>query len=404
MLSFPVLFTVFLDFMGFGLVFPILAPLLLETSEGVLPEEASLATRGFLIGLLISSYFLAQFFSAPILGALSDRQGRKKILLVTIALALLGFLIGGCGVCFKSIYLLFLSRLVAGFAAGNYAVAQSVITDFSPEESKTKNFGMINMACGSGFIIGPFIGGKLSDPQFASWCNFATPFWFAALLCLINILWMSIQFRETLQTSLVTPLNIFKGVQNLQKAFKSNQLKMLFASMFVFSFGWGFFCEFIPLFLIQKYHYTPSEIGNFYVYMGSLVAICQGFLIRPFLKRHSPKRLLIAGFFAMGSIMPIALLFNSSLMWLGVLPLILFFEAFIYPNASTIVSNNSSKENQGELLGIHQSVQSAAIAFSPLFSGALVALYPHLPITIGSIATLSAGLLFLLGSRKTVLA
>lgn len=359
-----------------------------------------MAMRGLLIGLLISSYFIAQFFSSPILGSLSDRKGRKKIIIFTLSLAFIGFVIGGIGIVIQNVYLLFFSRILAGSASGNYAVAQAVITDISDEGSKTKNFGLINMAYGSGFIIGPFIGGKLSDPHFASWCDYATPFWFAGLLCLFNILWMAACFKETLRAPLQSTLSVFKGIKNLQKALQIEPLRMIFITMFLFSFGWGFFCEFVPLFLMQKYQFRAPEIGNFYAYMGGLVAISQGLLIRPFLKRFSPRFLLLSGLFLLGTTLPILILLEEAWMLLWILPVILFFEALIYPNASTCVSNLSNKENQGEVLGIHQSVQSAAIAISPLFSGSLVANYPYLPITVGSFMTVLAGSLFLLSKKK----
>lgn len=396
---FPILFTIFLDYMGFGLVFPIFSPLLLDPAEGILPADTSLAMRGLLVGLLISSYFLAQFFSSPILGGLSDRKGRKKILLYTLFIAFIGFLIGGAGIIYESITLLFLSRLLAGFAAGNYAVAQSVITDVCDEKEKSSSFGLINMAYGFGFIIGPFVGGKLSDPLLSSWFNFATPFWFAALLCLLNLLWLMFWFKETLLVTQKSSINFFKGIQNLQKAFRIQSLRTIFLMMFFFSFGWGFFCEFAALFLIQRYQFGAAEIGNFYAFMGGLIALHQGLLIRPFVKRFPPAKLLQWGLLLMAISLPVILLIEevSYLFW--VMPVILFFEALIYPNASAIVSNLSSKENQGERLGIHQSVQSAAIALSPLFSGSLVALYPHLPITVGSIGALLAGLIYLFNKK-----
>ena len=107
--------------------------------------------RGFIFGTLISTFCLGQFFSGPILGAFSDRKGRRKILLITVGMAFISYIFAGCAILGKSIVLLYLSRLMAGVAAGNYAIAQSMVVDCTAMEDRAKNFGLLGMAWGSGF-------------------------------------------------------------------------------------------------------------------------------------------------------------------------------------------------------------------------------------------------------------
>jgi MFS transporter, DHA1 family, tetracycline resistance protein len=380
----PLLLTVFLDSLGFGLVFPIFSPLIMNQSEGWLGPETSLAARGVIFSVMVCSFCLGQFFGGPLLGGLSDRQGRKKILLMSIWLHFFSYLLTAGCLAAQSVAGLFISRLLSGIAAGNYAVVQSIVADKSTPENKSNNFALIGMAWGTGFIIGPFIGGKLSDPHFAPFCGWETPFLFAACLALLNIVLLALRLKETFPLSQSTKINFLKGITDIKVAFQHPQLRYLFLVMFIFSFGWGFFTEFSGVFLIRRFGFDQGGIGNFYAWVGVWIAICQGILIRPLLKRFTSHRLLLGALLSIGIIMPLMLMFDhpNSVFW--ILPLVAFPEALIYPTSSTIVSNLTPKESQGEMLGIHNSVQWAAIGIAPLFSGAFVALYPHLPITVSS--------------------
>jgi DHA1 family tetracycline resistance protein-like MFS transporter len=401
---FSILFTVFLDYLGIGLVFPFLFPLIMEPGNGFLAFDASEEIRGFLVGLLLAVYSIAQFWSLPILGAYSDCLGRKKILNLSLVVSAFGFLIGSIGIIYKSIALLFLSRLVAGIGSGNYAVAQAAVSDVAKDEKKTKYFGLLNTACGSGFIIGPFLGGKLSNYSLFGLSSYATPFFASLILALINMWLVIFYFKETAILLKKTKISLIKAIYNFQKAFSLVNLRSLFSIMLIFSFGWGFLCEFLPLYLIKTLHYGPEEIGFTYAYLGSLVAFFQGFAIRPLVARYLPKNLLKTGLVLLGLVTPLLFLVNSTHLLIIILMPIMFFEALIYPSASTIVSDLSAIDEQGENLGIHQSVQAAGIAFAPLFSGSIVAANPTLPIWVGSFAPLvSFFILYFFKSSLTAL-
>ena len=159
----PIIFTVFLDLLGLGIIIPILPAVLLDPFGGILPWTCTYPVRIMLYGFLVASYPIAQFFGAPILGTLSDGHGRKKILLISLLGTLLGYIIFLIGILDQNVGLLFVGRLIDGFTGGNISVAQSAIADISDEKSKARNFGLIGMSFGLGFVIGPFIGGKLSD-------------------------------------------------------------------------------------------------------------------------------------------------------------------------------------------------------------------------------------------------
>jgi DHA1 family tetracycline resistance protein-like MFS transporter len=393
---FSILFTVFIDYLGIGLVFPFLFPMIMDPASGFLGLEASEEQRGWVVGLLLAVYSIAQFWSLPVLGGFSDRYGRKKILNLSLFVVAFGFLVGAIGVILQSVWLLFLSRIIAGVGSGNYAVAQAAVSDVARGEKKTKYFGLLNTACGCGFIIGPFLGGKLSNYSLFGFSSFATPFFASFILALINVWLVVYYFKETSTVFKKVKISFLKSIYNFQKAFSLINLRSLFTTMFLFSFGWGFLCEFLPLFLIKKLDFGPEEIGYTYAYIGGLVALFQGFAIRPFVKRFSPKNLLVAGLLLLGSVTPLLFLAHSTSLLLLILLPIMFFESLIYPSASTIVSDSSALDEQGENLGIHQSVQAAGIACAPIFSGSIVALNPTLPIWVGFLAPLLSCALLLL--------
>jgi MFS transporter, DHA1 family, tetracycline resistance protein len=390
----PLLLTVFIDSLGFGLVFPIFSPMIVNNEGALFSMESTVALRGFVFGLLASTYCLGQLIGGPVLGGLSDRVGRKKVLVGSLWMAVLGYLFAGVGVILQSLTLLFISRLGIGFSAGSFPVAQSVIADVSTRENKTKNLGLVGMACWTGFVIGPFLGGKLAV------YGFTVPFICAAALCLFIALLLLFRMRETLPTNPQAKIQWWKGARQLRAAFAIPELRGLFTVMFVFCLGWGFFTEFSPIFLNRRLGFDVEQIANFYAWVGLWIALCQGLLIRPLLKKFLPRRLLAFGLLFLGLSLPLMLGFRhmSALLW--VVPPIAFSQALVFPTVATLVSNLASEGNQGELLGLNHSIQWTAIALPPLFSGSFVALFPHLPVSVGSSCMLLAFVLLLRNSRQ----
>ncbi|MCI0382666.1 MAG: MFS transporter [Chlamydiae bacterium] len=375
----PLLFAVFIDSLGFGLVVPIFSPLIINNEGGIFSPETSVAFRGFVFGILISSFCIGQFFSGPLLGAISDRRGRKKVIIATVWLACLGYLLAGLGIFNKNLFFLFLARVVGGIAAGNYGVAQSVIADTFPEKDKAKNFGLVGMSWWTGFIIGPFLGGKLAA------FGLTAPFWIAACFCFGSIILLHWKMKESYAPAGVpSKVNFLAGIWQIKKAFGLAHLRGVFLIMFVVSLGWGFFTEFSPVFLIRYFGFNLEQIANFYAWLGLWVAVSQGLLIRPFFKKFALEHIFPMALLGLGLVLPIMLWLNGPVGLFWLLPLVGIGEALIFPTATAIVSNLSDKTAQGEMLGIHNSVQWAAIAISPIFSGSLVALYPSLPIVVSS--------------------
>ena len=385
----PLLLTVFLDSLGFGLVFPLFSLLIINNEGGILSPEVSLGVRGLLFGLLVASYCIGQFFGGPFLGALSDRFGRKKVLAASMGLAFLSYLFSAGGLAIASLSILFFARFMTGIAAGSYAVAQSSIAEISTKENKAKNLGLVGMFFWIGFVIGSFLGGKFAV------FGFILPFLISALICMSNTLLIFFTFKESLEEKVSSKINLLQGFQQIRRAFSMPDLRGVFFAMFIFCLGWGFFNESFPVFLIRKLGFGVEQIANFYAWIGVWTAISQGLLIRPILKKFAPHRLLRMGLILMALMLPIMLFVNNDVGLFCLIPCIAFAHALIFPIAATLVSNIGSKEKQGELMGINNSVQWASMALLPLFSGSFVALYPHLSILVGSFCMFIAFFVFL---------
>jgi DHA1 family tetracycline resistance protein-like MFS transporter len=387
----PIFVTVFIDLLGFGIAIPTLAVVLLRPEAGVLPFATPFGIRTIFYGMLVASYPIAQFFGAPILGALSDRYGRKPVLIVPILANMLGYVIFALGLIFQRLDLLFISRIIDGFAGGSISIAMSALADISEDErAKTRNFGLIGLAFGLGFILGPFIGGKLSDSSLVSWFTYATPFWFAAGLCMINMILVWWQFPETLRTRTDTKVSALTGFRNLWRAFKLSNLRVMFFVVFLLTLGFNFFTQFFQVFLIEKFSFTQSQIGDLFAYVGLWIAIAQGFVTRPLSRKFSPRTILSFSALFLGLTLPLLILPKMSWVLFLILPFIAVFQGLTEPNSTAMVSELSDASSQGEILGIKQSIQSMGMAIPPIIAGFISGIHHTLPIIVASIITLLA--------------
>ncbi len=386
----PIFLTVLIDMIGVGIIIPVFAVILLTPDTGLLPAGTPESIRTIVIGFLVAAYPLAQFFGAPILGALSDRYGRKRILVLSLIGTVFGYILFGFGIQQNLLVVLFLGRILDGFTGGNISIAMSAIADISDPKEKAKNFGLVGMAFGFGFILGPAIGGKLSDPSLVSWFNFATPFWFAALLTIANIFFILWKFQETFSIPQHSRISLLTGFHNIRKAFSLKTLRTMLFVVFLLTLGFNFFTQFFQVFLIQKFSYTQSDIGNIFAYVGVCIALVQGVLTRPLSKRFAPTSIMTVCALGLSFTLPMLLLPPESWMLYLIVPFVAVFNGLTYPNANAIISNLADAKSQGEVLGINQSMQALAMAFPPIIAGFIVTIDRNLPI-------LTAGVLTFLG-------
>ncbi len=402
---------VFLDMMGITVVIPILPSLLLDLEHGIIPMDVSamsdlqisktISQRNIMLGWLIACYPMAQFFGAPILGTYSDVVGRKKILRLSLIGSFIGYIGFIMGIGYASLGLLLVSRLLDGFTGGNVSIAFSAIADISKEGEKSKNFGIVSMAFGLGFILGPFLGGILSSPDIVPWFDYSTPFYFTAILCLINIWAVTRFFKETnTQQRRDAKPSIFQGVRNIGRAFKYEDLKTLFFVFFLYAFGFNFFTQFFQVYLIEKFDFDQVQIGNTFGWIGLFILISQGFLNRKLSMKY-PAYNLVSVFLLSLSLSIAALLLPETPFWIYmILPFMATSQAMVSPNLLSMISEKAGPDRQGEILGVNQSVQAIAGSAPPIISGYLVNFEVGLPMKIGALLVFAAFCVFLFKIQK----
>lgn len=393
---------VLLDVLGVGILIPII-PLLLTDPTYAYHLKGLTESQGYLLlGLLTATYPLMQFFATPLLGQLSDHVGRRPVLFFCLLGTALGYALFAIGIIYQNIPLLFFSRALDGITGGNIAVAQAVIADSTAPKQRARAFGLIGAAFGIGFIIGPFLGGTLSDPSLLPWFNATTPFWFAAILSLINATMLFFFFGETLVKKSKSAFTVFQSFINIKQAVANPTLRKLFSVSFLFQGGFSFFTSFFGAYLIYRFAFTQSSIGNLFALIGIFITITQGFL--------TPK---IGKYFPPHQILSVSLLVVSvTVLAYGLVPSAWMLYVITFPqavamgltmaNMTGLISRSADASRQGEVLGINASVQALAQSIPPVLAGFLAASTSvHYPIFIGSFLVFLAWLVFITVTRQT---
>jgi DHA1 family tetracycline resistance protein-like MFS transporter len=393
---FPIVFTAFIDMVGIGIVIPVLEPLIDSPTSQLLPAGASMHLRYFLYGLLVAAYPLAQFFGAPLLGTLSDRYGRKKLLLLSQAGTLIGFVLMALGVWEQSLWMLFFARALDGFTGGNISIAYAAASDLSKPETRARNFGLIGMAFGLGFILGPFIGGELSNPNTVSWFGPSTPFLAAALLCGSNMLLLMLLFRETMTQPRIVAINPFSGFRNIGKAFGNPQLRTIFIVVFLVTTGFSFFTQFMPVYLRGRFGWEAPQVGRFYAYIGIWIAVAQGLVVNLVTRRWKSPQILRVTLLTLSLAVPAMLLPDQGWMLLVVAPFIALSQGISTPNLNAVVSLQAPADHQGEILGMNQSVAAIGNSIAPLTAGLISGFSIFLPTITSAFLMVAGWLIFVL--------
>lgn len=380
--------------LGVTIIIPVIPALFFEGNSTFFDPSFSENNRSLLYGLLLSCYPLMQFFGAPILGALSDRHGRKPILRISILGSIIGYLLFGYAIIIKNIYLLFFARLLPGFMGGNISIVMSAIADISDDQSKAKNFGLVGAAFGIGFILGPAIGGILADSTVVSWFNHATPFWFTAILAIINFVLIYSIFPETLKEKRNEKVSLLKGMQNVATSFKSPNLRAIFAVVLLLALGFSFYTQFFSVLLLQKFEYTEKSIGFLYGWIGIWLAITQGLIVRRMSGKIASEKVLTFSIAAVGIGIIILLIPDNDYWFYMINPFIAIAYGLTSPNLTTVISNQATASRQGEILGINQSMASLGTSIPPLIAGYLNTLNENYPLMAGSMFILCAALVF----------
>lgn len=356
--------TIFIDLLGFGIIIPLLPSFSVNV----------LHINEFTIGLIAGIYSLMQFIFTPVWGYLSDRYGRKPILVMSligsvVSNLLLAFVFSGI---ILSAAILILARAFAGIFAANISAAQAVISDVTSHEERTKGIGMISAAFALGFVFGPSIGGVLSQNF-----GYSFPVYISAALSLIAALLCIFIFKETLSKEIqlknrlskrkYNPFNLKIFLTALSNKSYGKYMIIFFVAVFSFSNIFGTF----QLFAERKegLNMNQAEIGYIFSFMGVMGALVQIFLLKIINKKIGEENTLILGSFI--AIFGLGLIgFSTNLIFLLFVIVILSVGNGLNNTVSiSMLSQSVGKEEQGTILGINQSLGSLARFLGPVWGG-----------------------------------
>ena len=365
---------VFVNLVGFGLIIPLM-PFYVERL-GASPE---------LITITLGLYSLAQFVAAPIWGRLSDRYGRRPILIVTTAGLGLSYVVLGVA---DSLWLLIFSRVFGGAMAGNLAAAYAYVTDITTPDTRARGMGLLGAAFGLGFIFGPVIGGILAGPEVAT-ANYVLPAMAAAGLTLLGLLGTVILLPESLTAETRARLSGQPGLELAERLRLISARRVLTALVvlgFLVTTAWALFETVYALWANRVLSYGPRKIGYTLAYVGVISVLIQGGAIGPLTRRFGERALGLVAILAMAlGYLIIAL----SATLTGILVSMSFLSAglaLFNPSISSLVSMEASETNRGAVMGIYQSSNSLARVVGPMFSGAVFAQLGYaVPFLIGAV-------------------
>jgi DHA1 family tetracycline resistance protein-like MFS transporter len=344
-----------------------------------------------IVTLLTVIYAAAMFFAAPIMGKISDRVGRRPVLLVSVFGTAIGYFIFGIG---GALWVLFLSRLLDGVTGGNLSTAAAYIADVSKPEERAKNFALIGMAYGIGFILGPALGGALGQ------ISVDLPVFAAGIAALLSVGLIYFQLpeslprenRETARMSL-RDLNPFASIWDMAR---KPGLGLILLISVLFNFVFDGVNSIMGVFIVDKFAALPWTIGLLFVMAGLATAFMQGTLVQTMIPKYGEKRMALVSLSGQG--IGGLLIFLTPVFWM-LFPIVFIQSAvisFIFSTLSTLAANRVSEREQGQMAGVNAAVAGLAAALGPLWAGAVYDyVMPGAPFWMGAILVGIACLLML---------
>ncbi len=359
------------DRLGESLIFPLL-PFLLAGFTG----------DGRTLGLLVGSYAVAQFLATPWIGALSDRYGRRPVIAVCVAGSVLGLSLFSATVAFPwastwpaakaaglPLALLFTGRLIDGLSGGTAATAAAVLADISTPENRARAFGLIGVAFGLGFILGPALGGLLGQ------LNVNLPLLVGVGIAVLNLVLVLVLLPEThpIEARIALPRKReLQPFTQLSRVFRNPQVRRLCAAFFLFFLAFNGFTAVLVLYFKQVFGWGPGLAGAAFMVVGVVATLVQGGLIGPLVQRFGEWRLTLAGLgFVIGGcgLVPLARPATAQPVVFTAVALLALGTGLVTPCLRSLVSRRLDDSGQGAALGSLQGLQSLGSFIGPSLAG-----------------------------------
>ncbi len=344
----PIWTTVALDLVGFGIVAPVLGR-----------YAKDFGANGLEVGLMFASFSVAQMIFAPILGRVSDRIGRKPVIIISLIGTAIGSFVTGIG---GAMWVLFVGRIIDGASGASVSVAQGAITDIAPPERRAQLLGMLGAAFGIGFVVGPALGGL------AALGGTHIPFFLAGTIAAINAVAAFIRLPETKTTSAPTT----KPKTKLESARSPILVRYAIASV-LGTLGFSGFEATFSLFGGERFNLTVGSSAMVFLFVGVILTVVQGGLIGPLTQRFGSRALVRVGL-PLNAVGLVVLAFTSNMQWamlFGAMVLVSVGQGIVSPSSTSLVAEAAPADRRGEALGYQQSAGAFARIAGPVIAGAL---------------------------------
>ena len=381
------LLSVFLNFAGFTLIIPVLP---FSVARYVAPGEVA-----FWVALILAIYALCSFVAAPVLGALSDRHGRRPVLLLSLCGSAIGFAVFGIG---GALWVLVLGRVMEGLTAGSIATLYAYVADTHAPAERGPAFGLLGVAGGLGFMLGPVLGGLLGQ------LSLSAPLYGASALALVNVWLVQRYLPESLPAAKRSARALggrFNAISQLAQALRERRLRLLFGVVFCFAFGSVVLQSNLAVMLKDLLAFGPATIGFVLAGIGVMDIISQALVATWLLPRFGEQRVAAAGLLInAGGLLLLALLgmFPVLPLLAGGIAMFTFGDGLFQPSVSALIADAAPAGRQGEVQGANQAQQSIARMGGPLASAWLYGLHAAAPYAVAATVVLLAAAA--LGRRK----
>lgn len=379
----PLYVVCFFGYIGYSLIITIFTPLFLhEQNNGFLPADASERVRILALGFMIFLYPFGQFISSPILGALSDRFGRRPLLIFSLLISTLVYSLIGIAIMIKSFSLIAVSLFIVGLSEGNTTIAQSTVADLSPIKDRSRFFGYIYFTAALSYVIGPLLGGKFASPKVYSHFSFETPFFVVSFLLFCTFIWIVIWFKETHEQTKREKISYFAALTNLKNLFKMHHFRYLFFANFLLYLSiFGFFQSF-PIYIVTRFGVKVGMLSLLIAWTSVPFVIVNLWLTGLFARWFTPVQVTIYSALFSGVSLIILLLPNQlNALWITLF-LVGLGIATTLPASSAILSTLATPREQGRVMGINQSLQFLSEAAAGIAVGILASIFVQLSLTL----------------------
>lgn len=383
----PVLLTVLLDLLGFGLVIPLLS--FYAETFGASAREVT---------ALMASYSVAQFLFAPMWGALSDRVGRRPVMLASVAGSAIFLALFASA---DQLWMLFVLRFLHGACAANIGTAQAVVADLTTPENRARGMGLIGASFGLGFTLGPALGGVLAE------YGMATPIWVAAALSAINFVWAWLRLPESRHAGSGSASSRTYNLEVIFRTLSHPTVGMVIGLTFVATFAFSMLEATFSLTAEHVWSMGPRDVGMLFGMIGIIGIVIQGGLTGRLTRRFGESLLLNIGYLCTASGMLLLAIASRQHMDLAftlfACALVAVGTSLANPSLSSLISRASSRDQQGSTLGVNQSLAALARATAPAVGGELYSSwYEGGAFAVGAIMMTAAMLLSIPAARRAV--